>query len=168
MEAEPAGQAERPSKSERKRQADRLQTLGVELAALPESELTALELPETLHTALRDLRHLPTHGAQLRQRQYIGKLMRRIDAEPLYARLAERKRAHDGEVRYFREIERWRDRLLGEPAAAAEFLEAYPAADRARLVELVERAQREHREQRPPTAARQLFGFLRELLKAAW
>jgi ribosome-associated protein len=155
------------SKSERKRQADRLQSLGVELAALPEPELAQLGLPEALHAALRDLRRLPTHGAQLRQRQYIGKLMRGIDAEPLFARIAERKRLHDGEVRYFREIERWRERLLSDPAAAAELLAEYPQADRAALGALLERAARERREQRPPAATRELFAFLRQLIWTA-
>ena len=57
-------------------------------------ELDTLELPDTLSAAIRDLRRLPSHGAQVRQRQYIGKLMRKIDAEPLRAKLAERKRRH--------------------------------------------------------------------------
>ena len=163
---QPPSEAAEASKSERKRQADRLQSLGVELAALPEPELAQLGLPDTLHAALRDLRRLPTHGAQLRQRQYIGKLMRRIDAEPLFARLAERKRLHDGEVRYFREIERWRERLLSEPTASGELLAEYPLADRATLLGLLERAARERREQRPPAATRELFAFLRQLIQA--
>lgn len=163
---DPSAEAGRPSKSERKRQAERLQSLGVELASLPEPELAALELPEPLHAALRELKRLPTHGAQLRQRQYIGKLMRRIDPEPLYARLAERKRQHDSEVRYFQDVERWRERLLAEPDALAELIEAHPAADRARFAELIARAQRERREERAPRAARELFVLLRELLRA--
>jgi ribosome-associated protein len=165
-EVELPSEAERASKSERKRQADRLQTLGVELAALPEPELMQLGLPDDLHAALRELRRLPTHGAQLRQRQFIGKLMRRIDADPIIARLAERKRQHDGEVRYFREVERWRERLLGEPEAATELLAEYPQADRTMLTGLLARAARERREQRPPTAARELFAFLRQLIQA--
>ena len=54
-------------------------------------------LPETLHRALRDLRRLPSHGAQVRQRRYIGKLMRSIDPEPgnLAEVMAERKQRHD-------------------------------------------------------------------------
>ena len=64
--------------------------------------------------ALRDLRRLPSHGAQVRQRQYIGKLMRAIDPEPVLAKLAERKTRHDQEIRQFQQIERWRDRLLSD------------------------------------------------------
>ncbi|HMD74225.1 MAG TPA: ribosome biogenesis factor YjgA, partial [Steroidobacteraceae bacterium] len=99
---------ERQSKSARKREAASLQELGVKLAALPDQEIKDLDLPENLFVALRALRRLPSHGAQVRQRQYIGKLMREIDPEPVLAKLAERKQRHDLEIRHFQHIERWR------------------------------------------------------------
>ena len=70
----------------------------------------------SLFVALRDLRRLPSHGAQVRQRQYIGKLMRNIDPEPVLAKLAERKQRHDS----------------GDPAFPADRALARPAAVRAR------------------------------------
>ena len=94
----------------------------MKLSALPDQEIKALDLPENLFVALRDLRRLPSHGAQVRQRQYIGKLMRNIDPEPVLAKLAERKQRHDLEIRHFQQIERWRDRLLSEPAAGLDEL----------------------------------------------
>jgi ribosome-associated protein len=151
------------SKSARKREAASLQELGVQLSALPDREIDELDLPDNLCTALRDLRRLPTHGAQVRQRQYIGKLMRSIDAEPLLAKLKERKQRHDVEIRHFQKIESWRDRLLTEPEAAAELLEEHPGADRAELARLLEKAAKERVEQRSPSAARELFAFLRRL-----
>jgi ribosome-associated protein len=154
----------RDSKSARKREAASLQDLGVQLAGLPEHEIEDLELPDNLITALRDLRRLPTHGAQLRQRQYIGKLMRKIDPEPVLTKLRERKQRHDGEIRHFQKIESWRDRLLKEPDAIDQLLEDYPAADQAELQRLVGKAAKEREEQRPPSAARELFAFLRQLL----
>jgi ribosome-associated protein len=159
---------QRLSKSARKREAASLQELGVKLSALPDQEIEALDLPDSpdsLFVALRDLRRLPSHGAQIRQRQYIGKLMRDIDPEPVLAKLAERKQRHDLEIRHFQQIERWRDRLLSEPATAAdELLEEYPQADRATLSKLLEKAERERLEQRSPVGARELFAFLRGLL----
>ncbi len=157
-------EAQRESKSARKREAAALQELGVQLSALPDQEIKALELPDNLFVALRDLRRLPSHGAQVRQRQYIGKLMRNIDPEPVLAKLAERKRRHDLEIRSFQQIERWRDRLLSEPAAAADLLQEYPRADRATLMKLLDKAERERLEQRSPAGARELFAFLRQLL----
>lgn len=165
---EQTGDGGRPSKSARKREAALLQELGVKLATLADQEIKSLDLPETLVIALRDLKRLPSHGAQLRQRQYIGKLMRGIDPEPVLAKLAERKQRHDLEIRYFQQIERWRDRLLSEPAAAVEaLLEEHPQADRAALQKLIDKAERERREQRSPAAARELFAFLRQLLGPA-
>jgi ribosome-associated protein len=156
---------QRLSKSARKREAASLQELGVKLSALPDQEIKALGLPDNLFVALRDLRRLPSHGAQVRQRQYIGKLMRTIDPEPVLAKLAERKQRHDVEIRQFQQIERWRDRLLSEPAAAiSELLEEHPDADRAALVKLLDKAERERLEQRSPVGARELFAFLRQLL----
>jgi ribosome-associated protein len=156
---------QRESKSARKREAASLQELGVQLSALPDQEIKALGLPDTLFVALRDLRRLPSHGAQVRQRQYIGKLMRSIDPEPVLAKLAERKQRHDMEIRHFQQIERWRDRLLSEPAAGVEELQkAYPQIDRPALLKLLEKAERERLEQRSPVAARELFAFLRQLL----
>jgi ribosome-associated protein len=155
----------RQSKSARKREAASLQELGVELAGLPDPEIAALDLPDKLFAALRDLKRLPSHGAQLRQRQYIGKLMRDIDPAPVLAKLAERKLRHDSEIRRFQLVERWRDRLLSEPATAlAELLEEYPGADRAALTKLLDKAERERVDQRAPAAARELFAFLRQLL----
>jgi ribosome-associated protein len=153
------------SKSARKREAASLQELGVRLAALPDQEIKELELPDTLFVALRALRRLPSHGAQVRQRQYIGKLMRDIDPEPVLAKLAERKLRHDSEIRHFQEIERWRDRLLTEPELAVDaLLEHYPDADRSTILRLTGKAEREHREQRSPVGARELFAYLRQLL----
>jgi ribosome-associated protein len=156
---------ERLSKSARKREAASLQELGVQLSALPEQEIASLDLPDKLFVALRDLRRLPSHGAQLRQRQYIGKLMREIDPEPVLAKLAERKQRHDSEIRHFQQIERWRDRLLSDPETAMPLLcEEFPHADRDALARILKKAGRECLEQCPPAGARELFAFLRQLL----
>src|SRR3984885_9855500 len=138
---------QRRSKSARKREAASLQELGVKLSALPDQEIKALDLPENLFVALRDLRRLPSHGAQVRQRQYIGKLMRKIDPEPVLAKLAERKQRHDVEIRHFQQIERWRDRLLSEPREGLnELLQEYPQIDRPALLKLLDKDQRERAE----------------------
>jgi ribosome-associated protein len=158
---------QRQSKSARKREAAALQELGVQLAGLPDQEIKDLGLPDGLFVALKALRRLPSHGAQVRQRQYIGKLMRQIDPEPVLAKLAERKQRHDGEIRRFQVIERWRDRLLEADSGVAaidELLADFPQADRELLERLVDKARRERSDQRSPVAARELFAYLRQLL----
>ena len=166
IEMDDSGETEeqRRSKSARKREAASLQELGVQLSTLPDQEIKALGLPDTLFIALRDLRRLPSHGAQVRQRQYIGKLMRSIDPEPVLVKLAERKQRHDLEIRHFQQIERWRDRLLSEPGAGtAELLKEFPSIDQEALRRLLDKAEREKAEQRSPVGARELFAFLRQL-----
>ena len=68
-----------PSKSQRKRDAQALQTLGVQLLALSTAQLVRLELPEALHEAVVAAQRMRSHGARTRQRQSIGKLMRQLD-----------------------------------------------------------------------------------------
>lgn len=83
-------QPERPSRSARKRAAEALQQLGVKLIALRDIELDALTLPEELLAAIREARRLNSRAALARQRQYIGKLMRDVDPEPIERALAQR------------------------------------------------------------------------------
>ena len=153
------------SKSARKRDATALQELGVQLAGLPDAEMGQLDLPEDLVTALKALRRLSSRGAQVRQRQYIGKLMRSIDAEPVLAKLADRKRKHDMEIRHFQRIEQWRDRLIAEAdKALPELLRELPRADGAHLTRLLTKIDRERIEQRSPAGTRELFAYLRQLM----
>ena len=72
-----------PSKSQRKRDAQALQTLGVQLVALSAARLARLALPEILHEAVLAAQRMRSHGARTRQLQYIGKLMRQLDPSVL-------------------------------------------------------------------------------------
>jgi len=78
----------KPSKSARKREHLALQKLGEELITLKATELDSLTLDDDLRAAIIEARQIKTHGALRRQKQYIGKLMRRVDAEPLRDRVA--------------------------------------------------------------------------------
>jgi ribosome-associated protein len=156
---------EAPSKSARKRSAQDLQRLGVELADLKDAELAGLPLAEDLRAALGEYRALTSHGARLRQRQYIGKLMRRADVAAIRAALEARAREHDEQTRSFHRIEAWRERLLAEGEAAIRALLAtQPTFDRAELERLIHAARREADSGAPPRAARALFALLRERL----
>ena len=72
-----------PSKSQRKRDAHALQTLGIQLVALSAAQLARLELPETLHEAVLAAQRMRAHGARTRQLQYIGKVMRQLEPSVL-------------------------------------------------------------------------------------
>ena len=122
---------ERPSKSARKRAAHEAQDLGEQLIGLRDAELDALELPETLTDAIRLARRTTSRGGALRQRQYIGKLMRDVDLEPIRAALSAHSEQSAREAERFKRIEEWRERLITEGAAALEELERWrPGLDR--------------------------------------
>lgn len=158
---------ERPSKAALKRQAEELQALGEALIDLPDAALDRLPLPEALREALLNARRFTSHGAQQRQRQYIGKLMRAIDVEPLRAALETQRRQQRAQARDFQRVEAWRERLIREPEAALPALLAeLPAADSARLRALAAQAAEERRQGRAPRASRLLFQYLRGLLLA--
>jgi ribosome-associated protein len=119
-----------PSKSQRKREAASLQALGEELAGLPVEVLAKLELPDRLKQALEDLRNIPSHEGQRRHRQFIGRLMRDVDPEPLQAFIAAHRRPSREAARLFRVTEEWRDRLAaGEEPVVRAFHAAFPGAD---------------------------------------
>ena len=73
----------KPSKSARKRAYLALQKLGEELVTLRESDLQAMPLDEDLRDAVLEARRIKAHGALRRQKQYIGKLMGRVDPEAI-------------------------------------------------------------------------------------
>ena len=77
----------KPSKSARKREYLARQKLGEELIPLQESDLLAMGLDEELLEAVLAAKRMNKHGALRRQKQYIGKLMGRIDPEPIRAAL---------------------------------------------------------------------------------
>jgi ribosome-associated protein len=158
---------ERPSKSARKRHSDDLQSLGEALIELPANELDALPLPEQLRDAVMLARRITAHGGLYRQKQYIGKLMRKIDAEPIREAIEARRDRERIEAMRFHRIEQWRDRLLSEGAEAIDKLKAeFPEIDGAAVSSLAERARKEQQasSQKITPAARELFRLLRQSL----
>lgn len=162
---------EGPSKSERKRRSDDLQVLGESLIELPQEELDALPLPDNLRDAVELARRITAHGGLYRQKQYIGKLMRKIDTAPIQAAMDGRRARERADAMRFRRIEQWRDRIVreGKPALdqfVAELGDRLEPKTRTELATLADQAAREHREKLPPRASRELFRKLREAMPA--
>ena len=159
------GGTERASKSARKRAAHAAQDLGEALVALPESELAALALPEALLEAIRAARRISSRAAGARQRQYIGKLMREIDPQPIRAALAARSARDARATELFRRIENWRERLISEgDAALAELARWHPAIDTRAWRQRITAARAERQRTAAGNAAsRELFRALRAL-----
>jgi ribosome-associated protein len=155
---------EGPSKSLLKRQSAELQQLGESLIELAPNELDELELPEKLRDAIDIAKRITAHGGLYRQKQFIGKLMRKFDVEPIRIALEAKRQVQRTDVIRFRRLEQWRDRLLSDDAGAVgALLEEQPGADRAQLERLIARAHHEQQRKQPPAAARELFSVLRDL-----
>jgi ribosome-associated protein len=158
---------DRPSKSERKRAAHAAQDLGETLIGLSDSDLVALELPERLVDAIREARRIPSRGGGARQRQYIGKLMRDIDPEPIRAALSARSEQSALEAERFKRLESWRERLVTEGNVALEELERWrPGLDRAQWMRRISAAQSERERSGSGVAGRELFRALRTLFES--
>jgi ribosome-associated protein len=155
---------ERPSKSARKRAAQAAQDLGEALVQMREAQLEALQLPEALKEAVREARRITARGGGARQRQYIGKLMREVDPEPIRAALAERSAQDARETERFKRVESWRERLILEGAAAlAELARWRPDIDAGEWARRVSAAQSERARGGGGAASRELFRALRTL-----
>ncbi len=153
-----------PSKTKVKKQMHELRDLGKELTELGKDQLAQLDIPDTLREALREMKNINTFGAQRRQVQYIGKLMRDVDPAPILAKLDAWKGKSQQHVAYIHQLERWRDRLLESDAALTELLAAHPQADAQRLRTLIRNAQKEMEAQKPPKNYREIFQVLREII----
>jgi ribosome-associated protein len=153
------------SKTRRKRQMRDLQDLGAALVQLSKEQLARIDMPESLRDAVMDCRGITKHEARRRQVQYIGRIMRDIDAGPIAAQLAEIEAPSRRQTALFHVAERWRTDLLQQPDAIARFVKEYPEADPHRLRELAEEAREEQRTSKPPRRFRELFHVLNALLQ---
>ncbi|MGH8660369.1 MAG: ribosome biogenesis factor YjgA [Burkholderiales bacterium] len=154
----------KPSKTQRKREVHELQALGEALVALNAEQLARIELPERLRDAVMEARRITAFEAKRRQLQYIGKLMRGVEAGPIRAALDAALAQSRSEAAAHRHIEGWRGRLLADPGALKELLAEYPSVDARRLRALTLAAVRERAEGRPPRAFHELFQALRALI----
>ena len=154
------------SKTQRKRESHSLQDIGEELVALSMERLEQLDLPQNLLDAVLAAKRISKFGALRRQMQYLGRLMRDIDADPIRERLDGWKGQSAGEIAKLHQLERWRTRLLSDDQAIGELAAAHPGADIQRLRTLIRNTQRETEAKKPPKSYRELFQALREILNS--
>jgi ribosome-associated protein len=151
------------SKTRRKREMHELQALGAQLARLPEAQLKSIELPEELREALLDAKRMTSREAKRRQMQYVGRLMRGLDPEPIRARLGEIEGSSARATARQRRLESWRERLLDDDDALTLFAAEHPGAELQGLRTLIRNARKEALEGKPPRAYRELFRVLKAI-----
>jgi len=151
------------SKTEMKNDMEELQKLGEQLVELKPAVLEKFPLSEELADAIKDAQRFKNE-AKRRQLQYIGKLMRTEDVEPIQAALDKVRNKHSQATAELHKLEQLRDRIIEEgDSAIADALELYPAADRQRLRQLARQANKEKKASKPPKASREIFQTLKAL-----
>ena len=153
---------DRISRTQKKKNAERLQKIGERLIDLDDTVLDAIGISEELREAVVQARSIKQHEARRRQLQYIGRLMREAGEDPSEIRSAiERAEGSDGdEKRKFKQVETWRNELLAGGRSRYDWLlKNYPQADAVHLRRLIISASAGEKR-----AARTLFRYLRALI----
>jgi len=156
---------ERPSKTRLKQASHALQDLGEAAVALPDARLDALPIDESLRDAIRTYKKTRSHEGRRRQMQYIGKLMRRHDIEPLRLAVSDLQLGRAQDALALHEAERWRAELIRDDAAATRWIAEHPQTDVQQLRSLVRAARKDAAlapEQRSGRAFRELFQFIKQ------
>lgn len=164
------GEVRRKSKQQQKREAEAVQVLGKTIVDLPPAQykqvLERLTLPEKLSEAMEQCRGMKAREARRRQLQYIGRLMRDIDPEPVQRVLDQFRQGGQVARAQLHELETWRERLLTQgDIALQELIQLYPDIDIKKTRQLINTAQHEVAHKQTPKAARLLFRYLRELIQ---
>ncbi|MBL8303954.1 MAG: DUF615 domain-containing protein [Ideonella sp.] len=165
LSAEDFGLGDRPSKTRRKQASHDLQALGEALVEMPDSRLEGLPMPEILSDAIREYRRTRSHEGRRRQMQYIGKLMRRTDPEPLREAVASMQLGQAKDALALHQAEHWRAVLVADDGAIERWAGEHPGSDLQQLRSLVRAARKDAAaapEQRSGKAFRDLFRFIRD------
>ena len=150
------------SKTEMKNDMTALQKLGEELVGLKSSQLSKIPMPEDLLLAIKDAQRFNME-ARRRQLQYIGKMMRTIDPEPIQAALDKLRNKHSQNTAVLHKLEQMRDRIVEQgDDAINDAMVLYPEMDRQRLRQLARQAKKEKEANKPPKASREIFQILKE------
>ncbi len=159
--------ADRPSKTQRKKDMHALQTLGQQLVDLSSDQLLRIDLPEELREAIALAHRVTSHEGRRRHLQYIGKLMRQADADEIRAALARVTGESRAAVALMHLAERWRDRLLDDDDALTAWLDEQRDADVQWLRSTIRSARRERLTNQPPRHARALYRHLHDVLEGS-
>ena len=153
----------RPSKTKQKEVMHELRDLGAELVELSVGQLKRINVPENIFDAVRECQKITAHGARRRQIQYLGKLMRSVDDEPIRAGLALLRGESSAETARLHRLERLRVRLLEDEAVLTEIAAQWPCVDLQHLRTLRRNALKEKENNKPPKNFRAIFQILQEL-----
>ncbi|KMK50554.1 hypothetical protein RO21_11065 [[Actinobacillus] muris] len=152
------------SKSEIKRDAEQLKKLGESLIGLNAVNLAKMPLQENIREAIELAQRLRLE-ARRRQIQYIGKLLRSVDPEPIQEALDKVENRHNQQQALLHKLELVRDQLVAQgDEALSALIEEYPTLDRQHLRQLIRAAQKEKQANKPPKNYREIFQYLKSMI----
>ncbi|AMC36992.1 ribosome biogenesis factor YjgA [Janthinobacterium sp. B9-8] len=152
------------SKTEMKSEMTALQKLGEKLIPLDKKQLATLKLPERLYDAIIAAKKITANGATARQKQFIGKLMRDVDPEPINELLAKLAGLSDKHSAWLHRLERLRESMLTDPKTVENFVTDHPTVEIQQLRQLVRNALKERELQKPAKAFRELFKLIKQYI----
>jgi ribosome-associated protein len=166
------------SRTELKRESAELQKTGEALLTLRGDLLERLDLPESLLTALAELRRITNFEGRRRQSQYVGKLMRQLEPETQQAvrdALEEQRSGSAQQTLALHAAEKWRDDLIADDDALQTWLQTHPETDVQQLRALIRQARKDGAPSRDEVsrgeaprrnrAYREIFQLVRETLE---
>jgi ribosome-associated protein len=163
------------SRTDLKRESTELQKLGEALLTLRADLLERLPLSDKFRDAIADAKRITTFEGKRRQMQFIGKLMRKLEPDEVQAvrtALDEQANGSAAENLALHQAEVWRDRLISQDDAAAQWIEQYPTTDTQQLRALIRQARKDAVPEKPGAAVRHgrayrdIFQLVRETLGA--
>ncbi|OGT29880.1 MAG: hypothetical protein A3E87_09050 [Gammaproteobacteria bacterium RIFCSPHIGHO2_12_FULL_35_23] len=153
------------SKSQVKRAMHELQALGEKLVTYNDKQLKELNLPTKLLEAIYDAKKFTSHLAKRRQLQYIGRLMRVVDVEPIKEAIKRVEQIGPEVIAKQHQAEQWRNRLLIEgKTALTEFVAIFKQVDVQYLRHLIQAAKKEPEEKSNKRMHKELIRFIREAM----
>jgi ribosome-associated protein len=163
------------SRTDLKRESTELQKLGEALLTLRSDLLERLDLTDKFKDAIADAKRITNFEGKRRQMQYIGKLMRLLEpqvVETVRAALDEQANGSNADKLLLHQAEIWRDRLVDDEDAAAQWINLNPGADIQQLRALIRQARKDAKPEKPGAAVRhgrayrEIFLLVREQLTA--
>ena len=157
--------ADKISKTKRKQQMHELQDIGEELVDLSKEALNKIPMSEDLLDAIKEYKRLSAHEARRRQMQFIGKIMRKEDIEPIREKLEQIRGSSTAATALLHRIERYRNDMIAKDEIITQFLADYPHASAQELRTLVRNTRKEAEQAKPPKSFRELFQYIKSVLE---
>ena len=160
-----------PSKTQLKAEAGEKQALGEALLTLRADLMARLDLPEKLLDAIAQAKRITNFEGRRRQMQFIGKLMRPLDAGPIRAAIDEQANGSAELTLALHLAEQWRDKLIASDDTLGAWLIEFPGTDSQQLRALVRQARKDIAKPETPGQAprhgkayREIFQLVRQAM----